>query len=445
MITMTQYLFILLAFLAFTFTASANQSRSTTAARLRLALKSASQHGPDSEERLGLLLPATEFAIQELGSDAFSATLAQSLLDARWRSLTDRDAARRRLEDELARAVADLEFSPVREAELPFGFPSPTLVREIELKSYPRYRLARTDVEGARGMGAFSRLFGHIQAADISMTAPVEMTYSSEEGRLREEDMAFLYSSPALGAKGMRGAVEVLDVEPATVVSIGCRGEMTSAAIRAACDRLTLWIAMDDSIAIDGELRTLGYNSPMVARDRRYFEVQIPVRVSLRRSLFDFGAEGAADAWDQVDDAVMGGRSSSGLRSTGESTCVFTGRVSMENNGGFASVRREVEDGEIGGAEALILRFRGDGKTYKLRLRMTGEFSGLNYEASFSSENGVWTEREFLPHEFEPKWRGQPVRSAPRLQMLRVAGIGLMISDKQLGHFRLELADLFVR
>ena len=45
--------------------------------------------------------------------------------------------------------------------------------------------------------------------------------------------------------------------------------------------------------------------------------------------------------WSVVNDTVMGGRSSAQM-SKAEEGWVFEGRVSLENNGGFASVRTAV-------------------------------------------------------------------------------------------------------
>ena len=43
--------------------------------------------------------------------------------------------------------------------------------------------------------------------------------------------------------------------------------------------------------------------------------------------------------WRIVNDGVMGGLSSSDLELTKDRTAIFSGFVSLDNNGGFASVR----------------------------------------------------------------------------------------------------------
>jgi hypothetical protein len=112
------------------------------------------------------------------------------------------------------------------------------------------------------------------------MTAPVELGYQTSEGESpRESSMAFLYGDPQLGAAGNQDGVEVIDVPAMTVVSLGMRGGRDASRIAEAQDRLQAWLDEHaDAYAADGELRVLAYNSPFVPRDRRYFEVQIPIR-----------------------------------------------------------------------------------------------------------------------------------------------------------------------
>lgn len=170
------------------------------------------------------------------------------------------------------------EFRPIIEADMPEGFPPPTPVGEIEVKRYPTYRMARADSRS--GGSAFFTLFQHIKENDISMTAPVEMEFSSgESGKPTEQSMAFLYGKPTLGNAGEHGSVEVVDVRDMEVVSLGARGAFDGEKVAEAERRLQSWLAeRADQYAADGPIRVMGYNSPFVPRDRRYYEVQIPVK-----------------------------------------------------------------------------------------------------------------------------------------------------------------------
>ena len=159
---------------------------------------------------------------------------------------------------------------------MPRAFPTPTPVGRIEVKQYPAYRRAT-----ATGMGQFWTLFRHIKQNDVAMTAPVEMDYGPPESAGNESaSMSFLYERPDQGKAGKQGGVEVQDVEAATVVSIGCRGRQTAAAVSEAQDRLMLWLDENEGYAPAGPMRVMGYNSPFVPREKNFFEVQIPVEIS---------------------------------------------------------------------------------------------------------------------------------------------------------------------
>ncbi len=178
----------------------------------------------------------------------------------------DQDA----FERSLAEAAEMLSFVPLKEADLPRGFPTHTPVGFIEIKSFPTYRLAR-------GTGFFP-LFMHIQRNGIAMTAPVEMEYSvDDKGKTRQANMAFLYGNTEIGDLGKKGNIEVMDVPPLTVVSLGVRGPTTDEAIEDGNRRLRAWIRDNPSYRKAGEMRMMGYNSPGVANQRRFFELQIPI------------------------------------------------------------------------------------------------------------------------------------------------------------------------
>jgi hypothetical protein len=169
------------------------------------------------------------------------------------------------------------QFQPIKEAELPRGFPTYTPVGEIEIKQYPAYRKA-----SASGQGQFWTLFRHIKRNNVAMTAPVEMDYGNPgANEERELSMSFLYERPDQGSPGKQGSVEVIDVPATTVVSIGCRGERTASAIAEAREKLGAWLDRNQATYLPaGPLRIMGYNSPFVPRDKSFFEVQIPVKAA---------------------------------------------------------------------------------------------------------------------------------------------------------------------
>jgi NADH dehydrogenase [ubiquinone] 1 alpha subcomplex assembly factor 1 len=144
--------------------------------------------------------------------------------------------------------------------------------------------------------------------------------------------------------------------------------------------------------------------------------------------------------WFPVDDRVMGGLSSSRAEASADGL-VFTGDLSLEQNGGFASIRTRPRDYDLAGTRALVLRVRGDGKVYKLGLRTDDAFDGVQYQARFHTRAEAWEDVRLPIADFEPRFRGRPV-PAPPLDPARIRTFGLLIADRQAGAFRLVLASL---
>ena len=174
-----------------------------------------------------------------------------------------------------AEASGGEEFKPIKEAEMPNGFPGYTPVGQIEVKQYPAYRKA-----SASGVAEFWTLFQHIKQNNVTMTAPVEMDYGEPRAeKSKERSMSFLYERPEQGATGRQGSVQVIDVPAMTVVSIGCRGGRTGATVAEARDKLVKWLdEKKQEYVASGPMRVMGYNSPFVPRDKNFFEVQIPIK-----------------------------------------------------------------------------------------------------------------------------------------------------------------------
>jgi NADH dehydrogenase [ubiquinone] 1 alpha subcomplex assembly factor 1 len=156
----------------------------------------------------------------------------------------------------------------------------------------------------------------------------------------------------------------------------------------------------------------------------------------------DFGDPAEVRAWSAIDDVVMGGVSSSALLVSPSGTALFTGSLSLEHGGGFASVRSPEAARRLAGLRGLRLELRGDGRRYKLRLRTSPGFDGIAYQAPFATEAGSWSEVCLGFEEFLPVFRGRVVRDAAPLDPGEVLALGLLVSDGQAGAFRLEIARI---
>ena len=142
--------------------------------------------------------------------------------------------------------------------------------------------------------------------------------------------------------------------------------------------------------------------------------------------------------WQIINDGVMGGKSSSSLIIEADRG-VFSGNVSLENNGGFASTRASLESINLPGTSKIIIRVKGDGKTYQFRVRTNNRFDGIAYRVLFNTEKDKWAEHEFTAEDFLAVFRGMKVTSAPKLKFEDIQQIGFLISEKQEGIFTLKV------
>jgi len=154
-------------------------------------------------------------------------------------------------------------------------------------------------------------------------------------------------------------------------------------------------------------------------------------------TLLDFDDPADVALWRPVDDVVMGGVSRSTFEQAGAGIARFRGNVSLENFGGFASVRTPPRDWDTARAQAFLLRVRGDGKAYKFTVRTSDGFDGIQYQSRFIATAGEWTDVRLPVREFVATFRGRKVPFAASLDPAKVRAIGLTISDKQAGPFEL--------
>lgn len=147
--------------------------------------------------------------------------------------------------------------------------------------------------------------------------------------------------------------------------------------------------------------------------------------------------------WTAVNDTVMGGVSSSAVQV--DDTVQFTGTLSLEQNGGFTSMRAPLPPGALQNARALRMTLRGDGRRYELTLRRSDvPLRAGSYRVYVDTQAEGETVVELPLADFRPTSFGRSVAGAPALDAApdRVNVIGVLLADKQPGPFSLELLSL---
>lgn len=157
--------------------------------------------------------------------------------------------------------------------------------------------------------------------------------------------------------------------------------------------------------------------------------------------LINFRQPEMVQKWNVINDAVMGGVSTSQFTHQANKA-VFSGVVSLENNGGFASVRSAPESFDLSAFQGIALRVRGDGKTYKFNVRTDDSRDGINYRSAFVTKAGEWITVELPFADFQPSFRGRIVSEALPLDTSNITTLGFLIADRQQGPFQLEIRGI---
>ena len=157
------------------------------------------------------------------------------------------------------------------------------------------------------------------------------------------------------------------------------------------------------------------------------------------RPLFDFARAAAAKEWQAVNDDVMGGLSEGTFEITDEKTLVFRGTLSLENNGGFASVRSKAKKLGLEKGDVLVARVRGDGRDYSMNLYVPRPLTAFSYRATVKTKKNEWIEIKLPLDKFEATSFGRVVKDAGPVDPAEVNALGFLLGDKKAWPFKLEV------
>lgn len=158
--------------------------------------------------------------------------------------------------------------------------------------------------------------------------------------------------------------------------------------------------------------------------------------------LFDFSKNSDLNNWQVVNDGVMGGLSRGNMTISENGTALFTGQISLENNGGFSSVRYYTGAIDVEGYATLTLYLKGDGKNYQVRVRENNN-DNFSYITTFKT-SGKWETIEISLKEMYPSWRGRKL-DRPNFQGKSIVELTFLIGNKKEESFRLELQRAFLK
>ena len=155
--------------------------------------------------------------------------------------------------------------------------------------------------------------------------------------------------------------------------------------------------------------------------------------------LFDFADPAALRGWRVQDDVVMGGLSKGNITRDPAGYAVFSGKVSLENNGGFSSIQNNFDPIEVSPYEQAVIRLKGDGKDYRFIVK--AENDARHYYVAEFPTTGHWEEIKI------PLRTMYPVRRGDRLDLPDYPGeflsqVRFIIANRRAESFQLEIAGI---
>ena len=162
------------------------------------------------------------------------------------------------------------------------------------------------------------------------------------------------------------------------------------------------------------------------------------------QTLFDFTGADPAKEWQNVNDSVMGGVSEGKFKIREKKTLEFVGTLSLENNGGFASVRTKAKKLGLEKGDTVVAKVRGDGREYMLNLYLNKPLIAFSYRATVQTKKDEWIEVKVPLDKFEATSFGRVVKDAGPVKPEEVNSLGFMLSDKKAGPFKMEIESIKV-
>jgi hypothetical protein len=168
----------------------------------------------------------------------------------------------------------------------------------------------------------------------------------------------------------------------------------------------------------------------------------VPKGEIITMDVVDFLNNRDISPWYEMHDGVMGGVSSGKLLLISDSV-VFTGTVRTEYNGGFASIRRQINL-DASGFDGIYLDIRSSTPnrvfSFDIKDSQCQRMGGVNFKQKFRI-NTTELKRIYLPFtNFNPEFRGRAVSRAP-LDTFDIKEISFM-AFKPAGEFELSISKI---
>ncbi len=160
-----------------------------------------------------------------------------------------------------------------------------------------------------------------------------------------------------------------------------------------------------------------------------------------QNTFYSFDSKTNLNEWVIVNDDVMGGVSKSNLITNKDYNGVFFGNISIENNGGFASVRFNFKRLNISKYKSIILKIKGDQKEYQFRIKESlNDYHSYVYPFSTSGE---WEFIKIPLNKMYPSFRGRSL-NMKNFNKDYFEQVSFLISNKKNVNFNLLIDSIIL-
>ncbi len=153
----------------------------------------------------------------------------------------------------------------------------------------------------------------------------------------------------------------------------------------------------------------------------------------------DFGKDKDGKYWNVVNDGVMGGLSK-GIKQLTTNSMLFKGKVSLDNNGGFSSLRYSFSDRNLSKCNEIELRYRSSGIALAFTIAVSRRWYIPNYKIRLNKTSSEWITTTIKLTDLRKHYIGRPLNETLQKERLKeVMRIGFITDEKKYGNFEFEI------
>ena len=144
--------------------------------------------------------------------------------------------------------------------------------------------------------------------------------------------------------------------------------------------------------------------------------------------------------WVVLSDNVMGGVTISNLEYT-DTSMVLSGNISLDNYGGFSSVKTKFNRFDLSEYSGVRLRYKSTNHRFAFTLENSRNWTQPYFKGELStSKENTWTETTIYFKDFKEYQIGEPTGNKLNPSILKgIVRLGVITTEKKEGAFSLEV------